>query len=271
MNPDDHFWEYDTANMAMTYTALCCLLILGDDLSRVEKKSIISSFKYLQQPDGSFAQVYKGGETDMRFIYCACAISALLNDWSGFDLDRAADYIVRSQSYDGGIALFPGAEGHGGSTYCGVASLYLMKKLHLLRNPRGLFRWCIKNQGEGFRGRPNKPQDSCYSFWLGASLVLLGGYEWTDRDRNRAFNFVAQGKHGGFAKIPGAHADILHSYMGLAGLALMGKDHLRPPEVSLGICPDRLQKLSHLQLPKSTTPLSFLNSSLSSSSSSSTK
>jgi len=204
----------------------------------------------------------------MRFIYCACAISTILNDWSGFDLDRAADYIVRSQSYDGGIALFPGAEGHGGSTYCGVASLYLMKKLHLIRNPRGLLLWCIKNQGLGFQGRPNKPPDSCYSFWLGASLILLGGYEFTDRQKNRDFNFVAQGKHGGFAKVPGAHADILHSYMGLAGLALMGGDNLRAPEVSLGVCHDRLQKLSHLQLPKITGPLGFLKPSSSSSSSS---
>ena len=29
----------------------------------------------------------------MRFLYCACAISALLDDWSGVDVDLALAYI----------------------------------------------------------------------------------------------------------------------------------------------------------------------------------
>lgn len=42
-----------------------------------------------------------------------CAISQILQDWSGFDLDLATKYIVESQSYDGGIGMGPGTEGHG--------------------------------------------------------------------------------------------------------------------------------------------------------------
>ena len=29
------------------------------------------------------------------------------------------------------------------------------------------------NQGEGFSGRPEKPEDACYSFWMGAALKLI--------------------------------------------------------------------------------------------------
>lgn len=38
----------------MTYTALICLIILGDDLSRVNKKAIIESIAQLQQKDGRY-------------------------------------------------------------------------------------------------------------------------------------------------------------------------------------------------------------------------
>lgn len=36
----------------MTYTALATLLILGDDLSRVNHKAVLSGVAKLQQPDG---------------------------------------------------------------------------------------------------------------------------------------------------------------------------------------------------------------------------
>ena len=60
----------------------------------------------------------------------------------------------------------------GGSTYCGVASLSIMNKLNDLPSVQleGLKRWCIRRQQSGFQGRPHKPVDTCYSFWIGASL-----------------------------------------------------------------------------------------------------
>lgn len=33
-------------------------------------------------------------------------------------------------------------------------------------------KWCLFRQKSGFQGRPNKPVDTCYSFWLGASLEV---------------------------------------------------------------------------------------------------
>ena len=33
----------------------------------------------------------------MRFIYCASAISFMLNDFSGIDIDNALKYIIASQ------------------------------------------------------------------------------------------------------------------------------------------------------------------------------
>ena len=66
---------------------------------------------------------------------------------------------------------------------------------------------------------------------------MLGAYEWTADGcaGNRAFNLGCQGKVGGFGKQHGSQADILHSYMGLSGLSLMGVDELRPLRVEFGL------------------------------------
>jgi len=43
----------------------------------------------------------------------------------GFDVDKAVEYVKGCQTYEGGFALCPGAEAHGGSTYCAVCFLFL--------------------------------------------------------------------------------------------------------------------------------------------------
>jgi geranylgeranyl transferase type-1 subunit beta len=42
----------DAASIPNTYTALANLLLLGDDLSRVNTKAIVTTLKNLQQEDG---------------------------------------------------------------------------------------------------------------------------------------------------------------------------------------------------------------------------
>lgn len=88
--------KYQCGHLAMTYIGLVTLLILGDDLSRVDKKSIIEGMRACQNPDGSFTAIITGCESDMRFLYCACCISIILNDWSGIDKTKAIDYILKS-------------------------------------------------------------------------------------------------------------------------------------------------------------------------------
>lgn len=233
---DHHEWVWDEGHLAMTYCALCCLAILGDDFSRVDKKGVIGALRGLQQSNGSFCPTRLGGESDIRFIFCACAISTMLDDWSGFDLDRATDYIIRSQSYDGGIGMGPHSEGHGGTTYCAIASLSLMNRLSALRDAPSLLRWGLINQGEGFRGRPEKPQDTCYSFWMGATLQMLGAYDLTEREGNRKFNLSCQTSRGGFGKQEPGRPDLLHSCYGLCGLSFIGLDDgLSPLDPRLGL------------------------------------
>ncbi|XP_029073889.1 geranylgeranyl transferase type-1 subunit beta isoform X2 [Monodon monoceros] len=164
---------YDSGHIAMTYTGLSCLVILGDDLSRVNKEACLAGLRALQLEDGSFCAVPEGSENDMRFVYCASCICYMLNNWSGMDMKKAINYIRRSMSYDNGLAQGAGLESHGGSTFCGIASLCLMGKLEEVFSEKELNRikrWCIMRQQNGYHGRPNKPVDTCYSFWVGATL-----------------------------------------------------------------------------------------------------
>jgi len=258
-HPPNETHLYDEAHIAMTYTALCCLRILGDTtFSRVNRSALIAALPFLQRPDGSFTSTYshRAEVADMRFLYCATAISSMLQDWSGLDRDRAAEFIVSSQSHDGALGLWKGCEGHGGSTYCAVASLVLMNRFDRLHAPLSLLKWCITRQGTrdisslppslgddgnddeddegkvdgGYTGRPNKDSDTCYSFWIGATLQILGMAmklpidTWLDNKQNRAFNLSCQHRVGGFGKDRGAHPDVLHSYFGLCGLSLIGID-----------------------------------------------
>ena len=181
---------FDGPHLASTYTALASLLALGDDLARVRRDAVLRGVRALQQPDGSFC-AFAGGESDMRFVFCAAAVGTMLGDgdgdgdggggggggggdgaWACLDRPSAIAYIP-----EGGIGLGPGQEAHGGSTFCALAALHLLGALGTLDRPDLAARWCAERQLRGFQGRANKDEDTCYSYWLGASLALLGHAE----------------------------------------------------------------------------------------------
>lgn len=146
-------------HIAMTYTALCTLRALGDDGSRIDRRGILSALPHLQLPNGSFQSTGTGSEHDMRFLYCACCICYLLQDWSGIDIDRAVEYIRSCRSWDGAIALLPGGEGHGGSTFTAIASLVLMNRLDEVFRMEpdweaALIHWCVHRQMGGCKVDP---------------------------------------------------------------------------------------------------------------------
>jgi geranylgeranyl transferase type-1 subunit beta len=89
--------SYDSSHAAMTYTALATLIILGDDLSRVNREAIIKTLRTLQLDDGSFLSMPHCGENDMRFMYAASCVCHMLDDWGGMDTDKAVEFIRRSQ------------------------------------------------------------------------------------------------------------------------------------------------------------------------------
>lgn len=113
--PDCGTIDYKWGHLAMTYTGLAILITLGDDLSRVDRKSVIEGLfadvtvspiftnicrsigvAAVQRSDGSFSASIDGNEHDMRFVYCAAAICTMLNDWGTVNKKAMADYIKSS-------------------------------------------------------------------------------------------------------------------------------------------------------------------------------
>ncbi|XP_022890159.1 geranylgeranyl transferase type-1 subunit beta isoform X2 [Olea europaea var. sylvestris] len=224
------------SHLASTYCALAILKTVGYDLSLVDSKSLLGSMRNLQQADGSFMPIHIGAETDLRFVFCAAAICSLLKNWSGMDREKAKNYIISCQSYDGGFGLIPGSESHetvslwwialklcfplpcipcqgpfkcvtGGATYCAVAALRLMgfiDKEILSKNASSctinvplLIHWSLQRQAQdgGFQGRINKSADTCYAFWIGGVLRILGADKFIDEGGLRGFLLTCQSKY----------------------------------------------------------------------------
>lgn len=100
----------------------------------------------------------------------------------------------------------------------------------------------------GFSGRLNKPADTCYAFWVTASLHILlqtsdPPQALYDAKSVRRY-LLALTQHqvmGGFTKFPGdKYADLYHSFLGLAALSLCSSDEERKSDgiekLDAGMC-----------------------------------
>ena len=217
--------DYRLSHISMTYTALATLLILGDDLSRVDRDAVTSSLRALQRDDtGVYEAVAFGTESDTRFVFCACAISFMLQDWRGVNTAKAEAFLRSSIGFDGGFGLLPGNESHGGATYTALASWVLLGLDVTEAQYEEILRFCIFRQIGGFNGRINKKPDTCYTFWVGGSLQMLGCQDLIDRISTKRFLLKCQKTTiGGFSKVPGIHPDVLHSYYSVCGMCLIGE------------------------------------------------
>uniref|UniRef100_A0A1I7W358 Prenyltransferase and squalene oxidase repeat family protein n=1 Tax=Loa loa TaxID=7209 RepID=A0A1I7W358_LOALO len=248
-----NYFLYDSAHISQTYVALCCLLILGDDLSRVDRKAVLEGICYDQLSDGSF-RGQQGTENDMRFVYCAIAICHILNDFSTIDMKAVLNFIQRCVNFDGGIGQAPLLESHGGSTFCAIAALAMAGHLwdeSVLTHKQieKLVKWALWKQDEGFHGRANKPDDSCYAFWIGGTLKILDAYMFVDKERLRSFIYSTQDRQlGGFGKFSDVVPDALHTCYSISALSLLHEPNLRILYPPLNITNRAAEHLANINL-----------------------
>ncbi|KAI5685531.1 Prenyltransferase and squalene oxidase repeat [Leishmania braziliensis] len=192
--------RHQEPHIASSYAACCALAILswyedGASLRQLPRAAIKRWLLTLRNEDGSF-RVHGGGESDIRASYCAAVMTTLLglDDPETFDGEasrrefvddvrdapvltvQTARFVAACQTHEGGFTCSATAsEAHGAYTQCGLAALLLMKQPHMVHQT-SLRRWLAARQLNcegGFNGRTNKLVDSCYSYWIGASHVLL--------------------------------------------------------------------------------------------------
>lgn len=181
------------------------------------------------------------GEQDTRFLYAALNALSLLHSTQLIDLPLAVQYIQSCANFDGGYGVSPGAESHSGQIFACVAALSIAGALDTIDGDK-LGAWLSERQvdGGGFNGRPEKLEDACYSWWVGASLAALGKLHWIEKKKLGKFilecqvgdlmiydithftNSKQDPENGGFADRPGDVVDVFHTNFSISGLALIG-------------------------------------------------
>ncbi|EEB07904.1 geranylgeranyltransferase I beta subunit Cwg2 [Schizosaccharomyces japonicus yFS275] len=233
MTPGNEQW--DEPMLAGTLFAACNLLFLGDNpRSNTEDMKGIERFLQLCLcEDGRYrSNLLPGADEDIRQLYMAVSTATLL-ELKLKNVEQSLDYIKSCQRYEGGFGQTPGAEAHAGATFCAIASWKLLNKM--IPEFRGkslkkciphydrLLRWLVFRQQSdgGFNGRTQKLTDTCYSFWVQATLSILGEIHLVEANASRNF-LLEQTQHliGGFSKVHGEYPDVLHSALGLFSLAL---------------------------------------------------
>jgi geranylgeranyl transferase type-1 subunit beta len=235
----------EQSHIMMTYSSLAMLLLLGDDLKRVDVPRVLSGLVALQLPNGGFRQTPFGSEYDLRFSFCAAAITAILGSTGDVDVENAVRFVLSCQTYEGGFSQVPLDEAHGGSTFCAIAALDLWGALGRIRDRRMLAYWLSQRQSDGFNGRSHKLSDVCYSYWVGASITIMGWFDdIVSKESLTAFIFSNYCETGQLRANSAAEPDLLHTHFALAGLSLLrhpGVDAIHPSLGFVRKClPDRI-------------------------------
>jgi protein farnesyltransferase subunit beta len=244
------------AHCAPTYAAILTLCIIGTtttnetasqlalDLIQKVKEPLSKWWIRLQETNGGF-RMHFDGEIDVRASYCILCCAKLLNLISNeLNSPLTLAYIQNCQTYEGGFGGEPGSEAHGGYTFCAVAALEIMGKLHEIDIP-ALRGWLVRRQMPfegGFQGRSNKLVDGCYSFWQGGALAILSvlyqdtkgrdGDAWLSPPETptdllfdegllqRYILLCAQDVNGGLRDKPSKPRDFYHTCYNLSGLSV---------------------------------------------------
>lgn len=110
-----------------------------------------------------------------------------------------------------------------------------------------LKQWCLNRQDKGFNGRVNKPIDSCYSFWIGATLKLIDMLQFTNYEDNVNYIFETfDDITGGFSKWPGFSPDPLHTFMGICALSLVNFSNFKKIHPALVISQEAYENLKKI-------------------------
>lgn len=173
---------------------------------------------------------------DMRGIYCLTVLISLsdsLGELSHTQRKGLLDYINRSQVILGGFGSSPGAEAHGGYTFCAVAAIRLLGGEII--KPGRLFLWLSQRLDE-MNGRVGKPRDSCYIWWIGATMINIGRGDAFKARIEILKKFLNSNcfcsDTGGISKYPSIpvdqdsvhgkqNPDLFHTFLGIASLALV--------------------------------------------------
>lgn len=216
-----------------------------------EKGPLMGAFRPVLDNNGA-----PFGEIDLRHCYIAASIRKLLKydelpvseRECDIDVDGLIAFVKAKVSITGGLSSSNYTEPHSGLTFCGLAALLLLGEDFQSAENAGWVSvtkdWLVHRQVDypkavytedyeyydpedvgGFNGRESKFADTCYCWWVTASLALLdpqNGLLVANLEAASGYllDHTQHAMVGGFSKDGEAFPDPFHSFLGLASLAL---------------------------------------------------
>eukprot|EP00768_Dysnectes_brevis_P006831 gnl/Dysnectes_brevis/5540_a8006_493.p1 GENE.gnl/Dysnectes_brevis/5540_a8006_493~~gnl/Dysnectes_brevis/5540_a8006_493.p1 ORF type:complete len:387 (-),score=17.21 gnl/Dysnectes_brevis/5540_a8006_493:19-1179(-) len=212
-----------------TFGSVLAVALIGtsEAYQTIDVDRILTFLRTVKHPSGGF-RADPAGECDVRVTYCAIVVASLTGILVSHPelFEDTAAFIVSCQNPDGGIRANLG-ESHAGYVFCGLAALSILGQAHLLNMER-LAKWVTWRQSDvlgGCNGRPGKLVDGCYSWWIGASSVIIkrhlpGITTISPHDLQRYILSCCQSTMGGMRDKPEADPDVYHSCYVLSGLCM---------------------------------------------------
>lgn len=146
------------------------------------------------------------------------------------DTEACIRHVQACANFDGGYGTTPDAESHAGQVFTCVGALAILGRLDLIDHDK-MAGWLAERQlpHGGLNGRPEKLEDSCYSWWVLSPLAIIDRLHWIDGNKLSHFILRCQDADaGGIADRPGDMVDVFHTHFGIAGLSLIGYEGLDP-------------------------------------------
>jgi protein farnesyltransferase subunit beta len=231
----------ESLHLVYSYSGLCgiCLLGMDEGYELIDRQAIYRQLLACKLPNGAFMSSV-GMEHDLRSTFCGVLHAYVLNMMMPELIANVREFVLSCQSYDGGLSPRPHLEAHGGYLHCGVGIMKMLGCLDEL-NLSELMRWIAVRQSKfsgGFRGRPNKLVDSCYSWWVGSAARMIADHLgippfWNEDAIGDFLLLVARTNSGGFTARPPLPLDPFHTLYAMAGLAVVGGKKTGNPEIVL--------------------------------------
>ncbi|XP_032726021.1 geranylgeranyl transferase type-2 subunit beta isoform X4 [Lontra canadensis] len=214
--------------MSGIYWGLTVMDLMGQ-LHRMNREEILTFIKSCQHECGGISASI-GHDPHLLYTLSAVQILTLYDSINVIDVNKVVEYVQSLQKEDGSFAGDIWVATLALLIYCCTGFLAITSQLHQV-NSDLLGWWLCERQlpSGGLNGRPEKLPDVCYSWWVLASLKIIGRLHWIDREKLRSFILACQDEEtGGFADRPGDMVDPFHTLFGIAGLSLLGEEQIKP-------------------------------------------
>ena len=218
---------FKNSNPSLFYlysSILCSILIKNFNFQILDITSKKSTYYFLKSLTKNVVLPRNSSisDCDGRNLFCIFTISSLYGILS-LDLENLCVESFRHLSITSeGFTTKKFSGVHGALNYCWLGSLFFLNTDKKLKLFFGIKKWLLNRQHIftfGLSGRLSKVPDSCYNFWIGASLILLNIK--IGKELGNSYIFYNDKTSSSFSDRSGKITDSYHICYSISGLSLL--------------------------------------------------